>query len=39
MWHFERGDFRGKEAEKVLKKGVDKEFFNYVNNIICTNSM
>ena len=36
---YKRGNFRGNKAEKVLKKGVDKEFFNYVNNIVCTNSM
>jgi hypothetical protein len=36
---YERGNFRGKTAEKIEKKGVDKVFIEYMNNITCTNSM
>ena len=36
---YKRGEFRGKEAEKTTKKGVDKVFIEYINNIIYTNSM
>lgn len=36
---YERGNFRGKKAEKIEKKGVDKVFLEYMNNITCTNSM
>ena len=35
---YERGNFRGKKAEKIEKKGVDKVFIEYMTNI-CTNSM
>jgi hypothetical protein len=31
---YERGEFRGKKTEKIIKKGVDKVFVQYVNNII-----
>ena len=31
---YERKNFRGVKAEKILKKGVDKVFLEYVNNII-----
>ena len=31
---YERGEFRGKKAEKIIKKGVDNGFIEYVNNII-----
>ena len=31
---YERGEFRGVKTEKILKKGVDKVFVQYVNNII-----
>lgn len=31
---YKRGEFRGVKAEKILKKGVDKVFLEYVNNII-----
>jgi len=33
MWHFERGEFRGKTAEKIEKKGVDKVFIEYIKNL------
>ncbi|WP_375240016.1 DEAD/DEAH box helicase [Aurantibacter sp.] len=36
---YKRGNFRGVKAEKILKKGVDKVFLEYMNNITCTNSM
>ena len=36
---YKRGEFRGSKAEKVLKKGVDKVFIEYMNNITYTNSM
>jgi len=36
---YERGEFRGKKAEKITKKGADKVFIEYMNNIIYTNSM
>ena len=36
---YERKNFRGVKAEKILKKGVDKVFLEYMNNITCTNSM
>ena len=35
---YKRGNFRGKKANKKIKKGVDKEFMEYMTNI-CTNSM
>ena len=36
---YERGEFRGVRAEKILKKGVDKVFIEYMNNISYTKSM
>jgi hypothetical protein len=36
---YKRGEFRGEKAEKTTKKGVDKVFIEYMNNIIYTNSM
>ena len=30
---YERGEFRGKTAEKIEKKGVDKVFIEYINNL------
>ena len=36
---YNRGNFRGKKAKKIIKKGVDKVFIEYMYNMTCTNSM
>ena len=36
---YKRGEFRGVKTEKILKKGVDKVFLEYMNNITYTKSM
>jgi len=36
---YERGEFRGVKTDKELKKGVDKVFLKYMNNITYTKSM